>query len=364
MRTLGRIAGADTPLLTALVGDPTRRRDAWRAWTAAGGPLLDRIRADTTDRIRSLLPLAANTAAITDLLDAATLDAVRVAAAREQLRHETLAEITRSAMDVLGQASIEAIAFDGYRFAEAYWPNPAARHSGGPRLVVAPGSVDVALATLTATGWTPTPIETRFGPAPRALRHTSGVEAVVAERPTDAALDGAALEAMRSRATDKCDGSTPAATDELFALLVHGATYGTARSMQWVLDAHFVANQPSLDWEALTRTVETHPTARRVAALLTSMAGDLDTPVPDDAVAAMSRGHRRERRPDFAALAAAARATGRWDKVAMVRQAPSVTGAGLRVTWIVRERLTRAVGCALPSWPLNGGSCGVRSRRR
>lgn len=343
MRPLGHIAGADTPLLTALVGDPTCGRDAWRAWTAAGGPLLDRIRADTTDRIRSLLPLAANTAAIADLLDAATLDAVRVAAAREQLRHETLAEITRSAMDALGQASIEVIAFDGYRFAEAYWPNPAARHSGGPRLVVTPGSVDVALATLTAAGWTPTPIETRFGPAPRPLRHTSGVEAVVAERPTDAALDSAALEAMRSRATNHGDGdgSGPAAADELFALLVHGATYGTARSMQWVLDAHFVANHWSLDWEALTRTVGTHPTARRVAALLTSMAGDLGTAVPDGVVAAMSRGRRGERRRDFAALAAAARATGRWDKVAMVRQAPSVTGAGLRATWIVREWLTR-----------------------
>jgi hypothetical protein len=341
MRPPGSIAGADTPLLTALVGDASRRRDAWRTWTAAGGPLLDRVRADTTDRIRSLLPLAADTAEIAELLDAATLDAVRVAAAREQLRHETLARITRSAVDALGQASIAAIAFDGFLLAEGYWPNPAARHSGGPRLVVAAGAVDSAIATLTAVGWTPVPVDTRFGPGPWPLRHASGVEAVVAERPTDAAVDGAVLDEMWSRTTVHGDGSRPAAADELFALVVHGATYGSGRSMQWVLDAHFVASHRSLDWEALTRTARTHPTARRVAALLASMANDLGTAVPDGVVAAVSKGRRVERRREFAALAAASRATGRWDKVAMVRQAPSVTGAGLRATWIVGEWLTR-----------------------
>lgn len=343
MRHPGRIAGADTPLLAALVGDPMRRGDAWRAWTAAGGPALDRIRADTTDRIRSLLPLAANTAEIVDVLDAATLDAVRVAAAREQLRHETLAWITRSAIDALDQASIAAITFDGFLLAEDYWPAPAARHSGGPRLVVAAGSIDAALTTLTGAGWTATPVDTRFGPAPRPLRHASGVETVVAERPSDAVLDSSALEALWSRSTGH-DGSVvrrPSAADELFALLVHGATYGTARSMQWVLDAHFVTSHAALDWEALTRAAQTHPTARRVAALLASMAGDLDTAVPDDVVAAVSKGRRAEGRGDFTALAAASRASGRWDKAAMVRRSPSVAAAARRATWILQERLTR-----------------------
>lgn len=344
MRPPGRLAGADTPLLTALLGDPLRRRDAWRSWTRARGPLLDRVRADRTDRIRSLLPLAAGTAEIVELLDAATLDAVRVAAAREQLRHETLARITRSALAAFDQASIAVIAFDGFLLAEGYWPDPAARHSGGPRLVVPAESVDAALTTLAGAGWTPALIDPRFGPAPRPLRHASGVEAVVAERPNDAAFDVAALEAMWSRSTGHGGGLVrrPAASDELFALLVHGATYGTARSMQWVLDAHFVASHRSLDWRAFTRTAGAHPTARRIAALLTSMADDLDTTVPGDVTAALSRSRCSESRRDFAALAAASRATGRWNKVAMVRQAPSVAGAGLRATWILAERLTRA----------------------
>lgn len=326
-----------TMMLKALVGPSGERQANWRAWAAGNDPLLDRLRAEESDRLRALLPIIATTAELLPCLDGTEQTAVRVATAREDLRYQAIRSIMHDVGSALDQAGVAYMALDGVAVADTYWPQPHVRHSGGCRFVVPSGSVQVAVDAILmdADFTTDGDPDHAMSASHQVITHQTELFFVVADHSTD----GWQSVGIAPVPTLGAELKVPSPTDQLCATLASVATYGSGASVLGVLDATYILRQAEVDWDLAARRWRAHPAGRHVQTLLHYLRSQVGIPrIPLDAVADVRLTDHPETRSDFESLVWAARHTRKWHPGRIIWSAPTVTGRVKRFVWLAMRK--------------------------
>jgi hypothetical protein len=327
-----------TTMLRGLVGPPDQRQSNWQAWITENGSLLDRLRREQSDRLRALLPIIATTPELLGSLDPTERTAVRTATARENLRYQTIRSIIHQIGATLDRAGVRYAAFDGVALADAYWPQPRVRHSGGCRFVVPTGSVAAAVdAVLADASFTANSDPGHAMAAThQVITHQTELTIVVA----DHAADGWRSSVLGPSATSNENLSIPSPSDQFCATLGTAATYGNEASVIRVLDAAHIVHHSMVDWDLAVRRWHTHPAGRHIPHLLRYLATQLGVSgIPQRALDWGQHDYRRETRSDFESLVWAARHSGRWHPGRAIWGAPSSIARVRRTLWLAMGRI-------------------------
>jgi putative nucleotidyltransferase-like protein len=228
--------------------------------------------------VRGVATLGSPDALLTDV----ALSALRRACRTEAYDDAVSAQEIGSILDTLAQRGLTPVVLKGRLLASRYWPDTASRPAYDLDLLLESGTIDEAIAALTASGYVEVPepqavelkgaillppvgrrivVDLHWRPMRTAARGIDPVRLLSRARP--AVLDGRPIRMLEE-------------ADQLLYLLVHHGKHGL-RQLKWLLDLHAIARraQPAIWGEAARRAIASRSTRpfSAAAAVVTSLPG-------------------------------------------------------------------------------------------
>ena len=280
-------AESQTQLLRAAL---FRGAEGVRALAAVAPELAQPERLSPPQRVavRTLSPLLECATADTARAHRLGTDALRVlrmAAARERVRYDTVRRLARGLFATLRDRGVEAIVLRGLVLAETVYPEPHRRHTHDLDLHVRPDLLDDAIEAARAAGFAERAEDPDRLPGGVRLVHSSGLPL---ELHTSLFLDPfypAELEGMATRV--RCIEllgarmSVLGTADQLVHICGNAAQSPVRGSLRWITDAWLlIESDPALDWEVLLRNAERAQLALPLSVMLRYLAEELESPIP------------------------------------------------------------------------------------
>ena len=251
---------------------PQRLTAAQRVAVRTVSPLLESATADTVRAHR---------------LGADAIKVLRMAAARERVRYDTVRRLAAGLLTAVGDHGIDAILLRGLVLAETVYPEPFRRHTHDIDLYVPPAELDRAIEAARAAGFAERVDDPDRLPGGVRLVHPSGLPV---ELHTSLFLDPfypAELEGMFGRARREQLFANSirvlGTADQLVHILGNAAQSPVRGSLRWATDAWLlIDSDPALDWKVVLLHAEFAQLALPLSVMLRYLSEALECPVPDD----------------------------------------------------------------------------------
>ncbi len=279
--------GGQTRLLRAAL----LRGEAGRRALAGIAPELERpqlLPAPQRAALRTLSPLLEARAADADgapHVGGDSLRVLRMAAARERVRYETVRRLARSLIASLADRGVDAILLRGIVLAETVYPEPFRRHTHDIDLFVPPAELERAVDAARAAGFTERADDPDRLPGGVRLVHPSGLPVEIHSSLFLDPYYAAELPGMHGRAERRAllgeRVRTLGAADQLLHIC-GGASQSPVRgSLRWVIDAWLLIHRgPEIDWEVVVSGAAAARLALPVSVMLRYLAEALESPIP------------------------------------------------------------------------------------
>lgn len=279
--------GAQTRLLRAALF----RGDAGtRALEAATSELTrpQQLPLPTRVALRTLSPLlesAATDGAASAVFTADSLRVLRMAAARERVRYDTVRRLARNLLTSFSERGVDTIVLRGLVLAETVYPEPHRRHTHDIDLFVRPTDLARAEEAARAAGFTERADDPDRLPGGVRLVHPSGLPV---ELHTSLFLDPlhpAEIDGMDTRAV-RCallgeEVRCLSAADQLIHICGIASQSPVRGSLRWVTDAWLlVGSEPGLDWDTVVRGAESAHLSLPLSVMLRYLADEMGSPIP------------------------------------------------------------------------------------
>ncbi len=242
--------------------------------------------------VRTLSPLLES--ATTDTVRAHRLGAdaikvLRMAAARERVRYDTVRRLAGALLAALDGHGVNAVLLRGLVLAESVYPEPWRRHTHDIDLYVRPADLERAIDAARAAGFGERAEDPDRLPGGVRLVHPSGLPV---ELHTSLFLDPfypAELDGMAARARPVqmlgAQVTVLGTADQLVHICVNAAQSPVRGSLRWVADAWLlIDSDPTLDWDVVLRVAESAQLALPLSVMLRYLAEELDGPVPPSVI--------------------------------------------------------------------------------
>jgi hypothetical protein len=279
--------GGQTRLLRAALF----RGEAGRRSLAAVAPELERpqlLPSPQRVALRTLSPLLEARAAGAEgapHFGADSLRVLRMAAARERVRYETVRRLARGLLASLTDRGVDAILLRGIVLAETVYPEPFRRHTHDLDLFVPPSGMQRAEDAARAAGFTERADDPDRLPGGTRLVHPSGLPVEIHSSLFLDPYYAAELPGMSGRAERRAllgeSVRTLGAADQLLHIC-GGASQSPVRgSLRWVTDAWLLIDRgPGIDWEVVVSGAASARLSLPVSVMLRYLAEELESPVP------------------------------------------------------------------------------------
>jgi hypothetical protein len=239
--------------------------------------------------VRTLSPLLESATADTARAHRLGTDALRIlrmAAARERVRSETVRRLAAGLLASLAERGVDAVLLRGMVLAETVYPEPYRRHTHDIDLFVRPDQLSGAVDAARAAGFAELAEDPDRLPGGVRLVHPSGLPV---ELHTSLFLDpfyAAELDGMAARhRTRELLGTRVTVlgtADQLVHVCGNAAQSPVRGSLRWVTDAWLlIESDPTLDWAAVLHGAEHTELALPLSVMLRYLAEDLQSPIPD-----------------------------------------------------------------------------------
>lgn len=238
--------------------------------------------------LRTLSPLleaAATDGAEAPRFTADSLRVLRMAAARERVRYETVRRLARGLLASLAERDVDAIVLRGVVLAETVYPEPHRRHTHDIDLFVRPSELERAEDAARAAGFTERADDPDRLPGGVRLVHPSGLPVELHTSLFLDALHPAQIDGMHTRLVRRgllgVQVPTLGAADQLVHICGIASESPVRGSLRWVTDAWLlVRSEPGLDWDAVVHGAETARLTLPLSIMLRYLAEELGSPIP------------------------------------------------------------------------------------
>ena len=214
-----------------------------------------------------------------------SLRVLRMAAARERVRYETVRRLARGLLASLTDRGVDAILLRGIVLAETVYPEPFRRHTHDLDLFVSPSGMQRAEDAARAAGFTERADDPDRLPGGTRLVHPSGLPVEIHASLFLDPYYAAELPGMSARAERRAllgeHVRTLGAADQLLHIC-GGASQSPVRgSLRWVTDAWLLIDRgPAIDWEVVVSGAASARLSLPVSAMLRYLAEELESPIP------------------------------------------------------------------------------------
>lgn len=242
--------------------------------------------------VRTLSPLLESATADPARAHRLGTDAIRIlrmAAARERVRYDTVRRLAAGLLATLAERGVDAILLRGLVLAETVYPEPYRRHTHDIDLYVRPEQLDGAVDAARAAGFAEPAEDPDRLPGGIRLVHPSGLPV---ELHTSLFLDPfypGELDGMTGRARRRellgTRVTVLGTADQLVHVCGNAAQSPVRGSLRWVTDAWLlIESDPALDWEVVLRNAERAELALPLSIMLRYLAEELQSPIPGSVV--------------------------------------------------------------------------------
>jgi hypothetical protein len=214
------------------------------------------------------------------------------------VRNQLLFNASASALRELESAGIPSLLLKGGALAQLDYQDAGVRPMADLDLLVRPGQLDAALATLSAAGW-------RRRSARSLSRLDAAMEALHADPLVSPAGHGIDLhwrvllslepeeDLWREVVPVSLGGTTTrslGAADRLLHVCVHGLVPHTPPAIRWVTDADTIIRRHPIEWDRLVERARRHEVSLSMSRALGYLRRVVESPVPESVVAELGRG--------------------------------------------------------------------------
>ena len=238
--------------------------------------------------LRTLSPLLEFAATDGDASPAFTADSLRVlrmAAARERVRYDTVRRLARGLLSSFSERGVDAMVLRGLVLAETVYPEPHRRHTHDIDLFVRTSELARAEAAARAAGFTERAEDPDRLPGGVRLVHPSGLPvelhtSLFLDPLHPAEIDGMDLRAVRRPLLGE-EARCLGAADQLIHICGIASQSPVRGSLRWVTDAWLlIESQPRLDWDTVVQGAESARLSLPLSVMLRYLADEMGSPIP------------------------------------------------------------------------------------